>query len=264
MTLLPPVKSARPTIKESPEAKQQRLANQKAQKEERQDHRRLRKEDEKRALIELTNTFRFFGVDYLTFGQYSYDRLREIWEDQRVDNRVFPDEMKKFLHDNFRVEYRKDDFGHTRINFRALQYFPANPERANVPDSLLRRLIKESGQPYSVVNSVYNALVTLCKKGLTKKHRFTLPTLGRFSIRYMSASAEHTGRNPKTGEALTIPAKPAHNRVRFSPAKELKLWAQDLEVVAPVKKRKHKEEKKRKHRKKFKSHFSEQKHFHIA
>jgi len=60
---------------------------------------------------------------------------------------------------------------------------------------------------------VLSEIVAAC---LASGDEVTLPGIGKLRIRSV---AERQGRNPQTGEALTIPA---HKAVHFSPAKALK------------------------------------------
>jgi nucleoid DNA-binding protein len=255
--------TVRPLVKESKEEKQQRLKNERNKKVERAEHKLLRKEEEKQHHIFLMNVFREFGIDYATLGKGSYARLQELWEGRKAVDLPLTNTARDFLKQNFDVTYIKDDFNQARLHFDLSQH--NQKESPNLPDRLIKHLAEESGEPRSVVKKVYESLVRLCKDGLSSpKRRLNLPKLGRLSLRYRPATEKHEGHNPKTGEKLIIAARPPHNVLRFSPAKSLKLWAQDVEAIPPPKKQPAKKQKKRKHHKKYKSVFDEQKEFHIA
>jgi DNA-binding protein HU-beta len=61
-----------------------------------------------------------------------------------------------------------------------------------------------------------DAVMQVVGQSLEASGEATLPTLGKLKLHKKSA---REGRNPKTGEAMTIPAKVA---VKFVPAKSLK------------------------------------------
>lgn len=67
-------------------------------------------------------------------------------------------------------------------------------------------------QASEVLNSILDEVTVTLSRG----ERVALPGLGSFSL---SDRAARTGRNPRTGKAMTIPASKA---VRFSPASALK------------------------------------------
>jgi DNA-binding protein HU-beta len=73
-----------------------------------------------------------------------------------------------------------------------------------------------------VVAAVFEELATLSYK--EAKNTFTLPGIGKLVLVHRK---ERLGRNPKTGETITIPAKTV---VKFRVAKACK------EAVLPVKK----------------------------
>ena len=66
-------------------------------------------------------------------------------------------------------------------------------------------------QAKTAVNSVFEAI----SDSLADGDKVTLVGFGTFSVRH---SPERQGRNPATGQAITIAAK---NNVKFKPGKEL-------------------------------------------
>lgn len=66
------------------------------------------------------------------------------------------------------------------------------------------------------VSKILDALATTIEEGLEDEGEVTLPGLGKFVAK---ERAPRTGRNPKTGEPVEIPASVA---VTFKPAKALK------------------------------------------
>jgi DNA-binding protein HU-beta len=66
------------------------------------------------------------------------------------------------------------------------------------------------------VNAFFESLADISKDVLEMGDEVTLPGLGKLTV---TQRAERTGRNPKTGEAITIPAAKAP---KFTAAKALK------------------------------------------
>ena len=76
-------------------------------------------------------------------------------------------------------------------------------------------LIKVFGQNPDV-NAFLESLNFVIAESLAAGGEVVVPSLGKFSVK---ESAERTGRNPATGEAITIAAK---RSPKFTPAKPLK------------------------------------------
>lgn len=66
------------------------------------------------------------------------------------------------------------------------------------------------------VGEVIDALFLQLKKGLKKDKRFSYPGFGTFSVRKRAA---RMGRNPRTNDAIRIPA---YKTVVFTPSKSFK------------------------------------------
>lgn len=64
--------------------------------------------------------------------------------------------------------------------------------------------------------AAYDAFLNAITRALQQGEKVNVAGLGAFSV---ADRAERAGRNPKTGEAITIPASRA---VKFKPGKELK------------------------------------------
>jgi DNA-binding protein HU-beta len=81
---------------------------------------------------------------------------------------------------------------------------------------LIDSIIAQSGLGKSEVAKVLEAYSDIVTKTLQSGDQIVIPGLGTFCV---SNRAARTGRNPRTGEALEIPA----TRVpKFKPAKALK------------------------------------------
>jgi len=81
---------------------------------------------------------------------------------------------------------------------------------------MVDQLAKETGLSKTQAKQAVEAIITLTAKSLKKENRFALAGLGIFEV---VKRAKRKGRNPRTGEPVTIKA---HKAVRFRPAKALK------------------------------------------
>ena len=74
------------------------------------------------------------------------------------------------------------------------------------------------------VNAVLDELETVIERHIKKRAvgEFTLPGLLKIKRVKRPATKKRKGRNPATGEEITISAKPASIRVRVTPLKKLK------------------------------------------
>jgi len=80
----------------------------------------------------------------------------------------------------------------------------------------VEKLAQETGLTKTLAKEVLEAFLAQSTKTLKKVGRFALSGLGTFTV---VKRARRTGRNPRTGEAVTIKA---HKAIRFRPAKSLK------------------------------------------
>jgi len=81
---------------------------------------------------------------------------------------------------------------------------------------LIEAVAKKVGTSKAQVGEVLNALLEEIKKTLSKGKEVTLTGFGTFKVVKRKA---RTGRNPKTGEEIKIPAQKVP---RFKPGKALK------------------------------------------
>jgi DNA-binding protein HU-beta len=84
--------------------------------------------------------------------------------------------------------------------------------KADLIESLANTVDLPKGQAERVVNAVFDDIVG----GLRKGDKVTLSGFGTFQV---SERKARTGRNPKTGEAIAIPASKS---VKFKAGKTLK------------------------------------------
>jgi len=81
---------------------------------------------------------------------------------------------------------------------------------------LVEKLAQETGLTKIQAKQTLESFLTQTTKTLKKAGRFALAGLGTFTV---VKRARRTGRNPRTGESVTIKA---HKAIRFRPAKTLK------------------------------------------
>ncbi len=84
---------------------------------------------------------------------------------------------------------------------------------------LIERVFKDNkprGIPRVAIIEMVDAAFDLLAKGVIRDGKFTYPGFGAFNLRKRK---ERKGRNPKTGECLTIKA---HQTIIFRPAPTLK------------------------------------------
>ncbi len=81
---------------------------------------------------------------------------------------------------------------------------------------------EKTGLSKAQVASVLDALAAAVAESLRKNKQFAVPGLVKITLVSKKATPSRPGRNPFTGEAITIKAKPAHNVVRVRALKALK------------------------------------------
>ena len=90
--------------------------------------------------------------------------------------------------------------------------------------SMLTHLAQETGLTRGQVDSVMTELEVLIERHIKKRSvgEFSLPGLLKIRSVKRPATKQRMGRNPATGEAVVVAAKPATTRVRITPLKRLK------------------------------------------
>ena len=90
--------------------------------------------------------------------------------------------------------------------------------------AILTHIAGETGLTRGQVGSVLNELETLMERHVKKRGAGSFTLSGLLKIRSVKRppTKKRIGRNPATGEAVEIPAKPATTKVRITPLKRLK------------------------------------------
>lgn len=72
------------------------------------------------------------------------------------------------------------------------------------------------------VTAALAAISTIVGRELKRGNPVTIPGLVKVSLTHKPATAAHPGKNPFTGEAITVKAKPARKVVKVKAVKALK------------------------------------------
>lgn len=84
---------------------------------------------------------------------------------------------------------------------------------------LITKVAEEADLSKAHAERALEAFLGNIKEALSNGNKITLRGFGTFKVEQRAA---RTGRNPRTGAAVSIPAK---NVVKFKPGTELKDWA---------------------------------------
>ena len=103
----------------------------------------------------------------------------------------------------------------------------AKPGKPLTKSAVYQELATATGLTRKQVSEVFDSLFTLVKKELGKKGPgvFSIPGMIKVSMVRKPATKARPGRNPATGETITIKAKPARNVIRARVLKNLKALA---------------------------------------
>ncbi len=90
--------------------------------------------------------------------------------------------------------------------------------------AVLTELAQATSLTRAQVGAVLDGMELLIQRHIKKRGagEFTIPGLIKIRKVRKGATRKRMGRNPKTGEQIQIPAKPAYNRVRVSALGKLK------------------------------------------
>lgn len=95
--------------------------------------------------------------------------------------------------------------------------------------TLIEQIASDTGTPKTLVHDFLKEAVEVIDEGLVRDGRVSIAGLGIFDLKRHKA---RSGRNPQTGEPIVIPA---HNRVHFKPAVNLRQFInRKYEQLKPV------------------------------
>jgi nucleoid DNA-binding protein len=88
---------------------------------------------------------------------------------------------------------------------------------------LVAKLASDTGLTKTQISNVFDCMSSLIASELKAGRSVTIPPgLAKISRNRRAATKARTGRNPSTGEPLTIKAKPAHDVIGIKALKGLK------------------------------------------
>lgn len=96
------------------------------------------------------------------------------------------------------------------------------PRKPPTKAEVMTSLANKSGLTKVQVGQVFTALDEVIASSLRANKQITIPGLVKVTVVHKPATKARPGRNPFTGEAITIKAKPAHDVVRVRALKHLK------------------------------------------
>jgi nucleoid DNA-binding protein len=97
------------------------------------------------------------------------------------------------------------------------------PEKPLSKTEILNALAEATGQSRKDVGALLDAMESLIEANISKGPGvFNLPGLLKIYVHTRPATKERVGRNPATGEEITIKARPASKVVKARPLKKLK------------------------------------------
>ena len=93
--------------------------------------------------------------------------------------------------------------------------------------AVLTELAQATNLTRAQVSAVLEGMELLIQRHIKKRGagEFTIPGLIKIRKIRKTATKKRMGRNPKTGESIQIPARPAYNRIRVSALSKLKNMA---------------------------------------
>jgi DNA-binding protein HU-beta len=97
-----------------------------------------------------------------------------------------------------------------------------NKAKALTKAQMATEIASKSGLTKTQVNDVLAAMATVIAGELKAGRPVTIPGLVKVTLVHKAATAARPGRNPFTGEAITIKAKPARRIVKVRALKALK------------------------------------------
>jgi DNA-binding protein HU-beta len=221
---------------ETPEQKQKRLADNRKFREEKTDKLDRLRHGGAHADVEMANLYRQLGIDYFSTPKENLHQA-VVEKFRGTFTTHMPEETVALLQQHFGAVAVTGP----RTREKYILMFP-DGDIGGYRMKLFTTIAKETGQTSKTVRAFYEALTREVRHGLRDNRAFKLPDVGRIRIAYKKALPKRKGVVPFTGEKKTFPAKPASNKIRFTPAKQLKEYViKKVKVEEPKKKKKKKD-----------------------
>jgi nucleoid DNA-binding protein len=97
-----------------------------------------------------------------------------------------------------------------------------NKAKPPTKSEILTQISEKTDLTKKDVGAVFDALNGIIKKSLKSANEFSMPGLMKIRVVKKPATKARLGKNPFTGEEITIKAKPARKAVRVTALKGLK------------------------------------------
>ncbi len=94
--------------------------------------------------------------------------------------------------------------------------------KSNTIPSTVKSIAAATGLTHVQVKLVLTQLITEAIEGLKRDSAYSIHGIAQLKMKTVPAKAERIGRNPATGESLTIAAKPETTRIMAKPVTALK------------------------------------------
>ncbi len=98
----------------------------------------------------------------------------------------------------------------------------ANVKKAPTKSEIITQLAEKTDLTKKDIGAVFDELNVIIKKSLKSANEFSMPGLMKVRVVKKPATKARLGKNPFTGEEITIKAKPARKTVKVTPLKGLK------------------------------------------
>jgi nucleoid DNA-binding protein len=213
-------------LRETPEARKQRLESvnkHKADRSNRADRRKGASVDE----VERANVYRELGFDY--YQGATRKQISHNLEGVRLN--TLSANALQFLSENFSI-------GQVERRGRIVLHFKSKKEKHKM--NLLKAVAEKTEVQKKTVREVYEGIVSVIDEQLKAERRCRLPQIGVIMIRFKDSQKGGVKKpNPfKPGTFYKTKARKASNKLRINPAKDLKKFVEKLPVVAPKKHKK--------------------------
>jgi nucleoid DNA-binding protein len=205
-------------LRETPEARKQRLeslSKHRADRSNRAERRQGVSQDE----VERANIYRELGFDFYQ-GATRQEIIHKL---EGVRLSTLSTSALHYLQENFHV-------GQAEKRGRVVVHFKSKKEKQKM--NFIKAIAEATELQKKTVKQVYEGLIAVINGQLKAERRVRLPQIGIIRVRYKEAQKGGVKKpNPfKPGTFYKTKAKKASNKLRISPAKDLKLYVAKLPV----------------------------------
>jgi nucleoid DNA-binding protein len=197
--------------------------------------RRISKKRDLKDDAELASLFLQVGINFADYlrrpngREEAFALVPKLLQGKRPE--LYSTKGLDFLVQEFDAEVIADQNG------RSFLSFPEKPKGDEM--NLFAEVAEKCGHKRKIVKEVYDALLSKIRVHLKNDRRIRLPEFAIVKISYRPPRERAKKWNPFKHKKTWVEARPASNKIRISPVKQLKDYVTDkVEVVAPKKKKK--------------------------